>query len=338
MAHPIPLTDAESINWRTSWPFIVAQFIPLLAVFTGVHVRDLVILAVLYWGRMFCITAGYHRYFAHRTYRLARVPQFLLAFGGTMAVQKGPLWWAANHREHHKHTDTAQDPHTPLKGFWWSHIGWIMSDRYSTLAPDAIPDFSRYPEIRFLERFDWIGPWLLGIASFLVGGWSGLVVGFFGSTLLLWHSTFSVNSFAHLIGRRRYGTDDTSGNSIAVALLTMGEGWHNNHHHYPASARQGFFWWEFDPTYAVLRGLSWVGIVKDLRSPPTKAKAARRLRHGHLDIGTFRVHLAKAAATVPSQVANAGEEGARQLKAAIGELATQAQRLGRPTRGVDAAS
>ncbi len=337
MAQTLPRTAEDRVDWKASAPFLGVQLLPLLAVFTGVHTRDLVLAAVLYWARMFAITAGYHRYFAHRSYRLARVPQFLLAFAGTTAAQKGPLWWAANHREHHKYTDTERDPHTPLKGFWWSHIGWVLSGRYSKVAPDAIPDFACYPELRFLDKHDWIGPWSLGLASFLVGGWSGLVIGFFGSTVLLWHCTFSVNSWAHIVGRRRYGTDDTSGNSLVIALLTMGEGWHNNHHHYPASARQGFFWWEVDPTYSVLRVLSWFGIVRELRSPPKKAKTARRLRSGHLDIGTLRVHLARAAATVPSHLSNVSEERIRQLKVAIGELSTQAQRLGRSARQVDAA-
>jgi stearoyl-CoA desaturase (delta-9 desaturase) len=265
-----PKAPDERINRVASIPFIALHFVPLLAIFTGVTRGDLILCAALYFGRMFFITAGYHRYFAHRSYKMARVPQFVMALGGTTAAQKGPLWWAAHHRDHHRYSDTDRDVHSPIKGFWWSHVGWILSDRYKETKLDGIRDFARYPELLWLERHDWIGPWTVAIASFLIGGWSGLVVGFFTSTILLWHGTFIVNSVAHVFGRRRYATDDTSRNSLLVALATGGEGWHNNHHHYQASARQGFFWWEIDTTWYGLRMLSWLGIVHGLRTPPER--------------------------------------------------------------------
>ena len=269
----------ETVDWKSSVPFVAVHFLPLLAIFTGVTATSLVLFAVLYLGRMFCITAGYHRYFAHRAYRLARVPQFLLAFGGLMAAQKGPLWWAGNHRDHHRYTDTERDPHTPQKGFWWSHIGWVMCGKYSVRGNnDRIRDFASYPELRFLDKQDWIGPWTAGVFAYVVGGWSGLVLGFFGSTVLLWHATFSVNSFSHVLGSRRYRTPDTSKNNPVVAVMTLGEGWHNNHHHHPACARQGFKWWEIDVTYYVLRGLAAVGIVRDLKQPTAAAKVARLVK------------------------------------------------------------
>jgi stearoyl-CoA desaturase (delta-9 desaturase) len=267
-------------SWRTSAPFIVCHFLPLLGLWTGIHPLDLVLVVVLFEVRMFFITAGYHRYFAHKSFRMGRVMQFVFAFGGVTAVQKGPLWWAANHRVHHRYTDTDRDPHSPQRGFWWSHVGWILSGEYGATDLDAIGDFAKYPELRFLNKYDWIGPWSLGVLAFLIGGWSGLFVGFFGSTVLLWHSTFAVNSFAHVFGRRRYDTNDTSRNSLGVALLTGGEGWHNNHHHYPLSARQGFYWWEIDVTYAVLRLLERVGLVHDLRQPTEATLAARRVPAG----------------------------------------------------------
>jgi stearoyl-CoA desaturase (delta-9 desaturase) len=269
-ARPAPRAPDERINKVASIPFIALHFVPLLAIFTGVTRRDLILCAALYFGRMFFITAGYHRYFAHRSYKLARLPQFVMAFGGTTAAQKGPLWWAAHHRDHHRYSDTDRDVHSPIKGFWWSHVGWILSDRYKETKFEGIRDFARYPELRWLNRHDWVGPWVLGVLAYLVGGWSGLVVGFFLSTVLLWHGTFIVNSVAHVFGRRRYATDDTSRNSLLVALATGGEGWHNNHHHYQASARQGFFWWEIDTTWYVLRMLSWLGIVRGLRTPPER--------------------------------------------------------------------
>jgi len=265
------------VSWRTSAPFIACHFLPLLGLFTGVHLVDLILLLVLFEVRMFFVTAGYHRYFAHRSFKTGRVTQFVFAFGGLTAAQRGPLWWAAHHRAHHRYTDTDRDPHTPLRGFWWSHVGWILSGQYGTTDYEAIEDFARYPELRFLNRHDWIGPWSLAVVSFMIGGWSGLFVGFFGSTVLLWHATFTVNSFAHVFGRRRYDTNDLSRNSLGVALLTGGEGWHNNHHHYPLSARQGFYWWEIDATYTMLRVLAWLGLVHDLRQPSAAARDARRV-------------------------------------------------------------
>jgi stearoyl-CoA desaturase (delta-9 desaturase) len=253
------------------------HLVPFLAVFTGITLRAVVLGVVLFYGRMFAITAGYHRYFSHRSYRLARFPQFVLAFLGTTAAQKGPLWWAGHHRSHHRFTDADGDPHSPRDGWFWSHVGWILCDKYNRTDRDAIKDFTRYPELVWLDKHDWVGPWTLAIASFLIAGWSGLLIGFFGSTVLLWHTTFSVNSWTHIVGRRRYATTDTSRNSWFVALLTCGEGWHNNHHHYAASARQGFFWWELDATYYVLKALSAVGIVKGLRTPPDRALYAGRV-------------------------------------------------------------
>jgi stearoyl-CoA desaturase (delta-9 desaturase) len=225
---------------------------------------------VMFFGRAFFVTAGYHRYFSHKSYKLNRFWQFVWAFMAEATAQKGVLWWASNHRHHHRYSDTDQDLHSPRKGFWWSHVGWILADKYKATNYDGIKDFAKFPELRFLNKHDWIAPWTFGVVAFLVGGWPGLVVGFFWSTVLLWHSTFLVNSAAHVFGRRRYETDDTSRNSLFIALLTGGEGWHNNHHHYQASARQGFFWWEVDPTYYVLKAMSWVGIVKDMKSPPAR--------------------------------------------------------------------
>jgi stearoyl-CoA desaturase (Delta-9 desaturase) len=263
------------MRWRTAAPFVLFHLVPLLGIFTGVERRDLVLLAVLYFVRVFFLTAGYHRYFSHRSYRVGRVMQFVLAFGGLTAVEQGPLWWASWHRQHHRYTDTGRDPHSPSRGFWWSHAGWILSGRFGATDLTVVPDLARYPELRFLDRHDWIGPWALGVACYLIGGWSGLVVGFFGSTVLLWHLTFAVNSFAHVFGRRRYATADTSRNLAPLALLVLGEGWHNNHHHHPAAVRQGVRWWELDLTYLVLRTLAAVHLVHDLRQPSARALQAR---------------------------------------------------------------
>jgi stearoyl-CoA desaturase (Delta-9 desaturase) len=273
------IPDDRRVNMRSSIPFIAIHFIPLLAVFTGITRTAVLLFLVTFLGRMFLITAGYHRYFSHRSYRMARFPQFLMAFGCTMAAQKGPLWWAGHHRVHHRYADTDRDIHSPNRGFWWSQVGWILCDKYGPTELDEIKDFAKYPELRFLNKYDWIGPWSLGFACYLIGGWSGLVIGFFASTILLWHTTFFVNSLAHVFGRRVYDTPDTSRNSLLIALMTGGEGWHNNHHRYPSSARQGFRWWQIDTTYYGLRVLELCGIVHDLRKPPARVLAeARRTR------------------------------------------------------------
>jgi stearoyl-CoA desaturase (delta-9 desaturase) len=261
---------ARRINWVSSIPFLALQGVPLLAFVTGVTGTALALLAVTYFGRMFFITGVYHRYFSHRAYRLNRFWQFVFAFGGATCAQKGPLWWAGHHRNHHKFSDTERDIHSPRDGFWWSHVGWILCDDYGATPFDEIKDFAKFPELRWLNAHDWIAPWSLAVACWLIGGWSGLVVGFFASTVLLWHSTFLVNSLAHVFGRRRYETTDTSRNSLLIALLTAGEGWHNNHHRYQSSARQGFRWWQIDTTYYVLWVLARVGIVKDLRPVPRR--------------------------------------------------------------------
>jgi stearoyl-CoA desaturase (delta-9 desaturase) len=316
----------ERLSFSSSAPFIIAQFIPLAAIFTGVRLSWVLLGVATYVVRMFCITAGYHRYFAHRSYRLSRVPQFLLALGGASAAQKGPLWWASTHRDHHRFTDTERDPHSPQKGFWWSHVGWILSGK-ETGGHDKIKDFAKYPELRFLDNHDWIAPWVLGVACYLIGGWGGLVIGFFWSTVLLWHATFAVNSLSHMVGRRRFGTDDTSRNSALVAFFTLGEGWHNNHHHCPASTRQGFRWWEYDLSYYLLRLLSLVGVVRDMKQPPAAGRSARQLRRGALDIGMLRLHLARASAVVHRS--GAREQDGERLLATLGRLTQDAREMTR---------
>ncbi len=275
----------ERVNWTTSTPFLLVHLLPLGALWTGVTAFDLALCASVYLLRMFFITAGYHRYFAHRAYRTSRAFQFVLAFGGAMAAQKGPLWWAAHHRHHHRHSDQPGDVHSPRKGFGWSHVGWILCRKYDATELGAVPDLARYPELVFLDRWHWIPPATLGIACFLAGGWSALWIGFFLSTVLTYHSTFAINSLTHLVGRRRYATPDTSRNSFWMALLTFGEGWHNNHHYYQASANMGFFWWEVDVSYYVLRILSATGLVWNLRRPPRAVLEANRIGRGNPDVG-----------------------------------------------------
>jgi stearoyl-CoA desaturase (Delta-9 desaturase) len=336
---PFPEANSAEESARTDWvsaiPFFLVHLAPLAAFFVDVTWQDWVLCGVLYVTRMFCITAGYHRYFSHRSYKMGRVAQFLMAFGGTCAVQKGPLWWASHHRVHHRYTDLDGDVHSPRDGFWWSHVGWILSTRYKDTDLDGIKDFAAYPELRWLEKYNWIGPWALGIASFLLFGWGGLLIGFFFSTVLLWHGTFLVNSMAHVIGRRRYATPDTSRNSFVIALITGGEGWHNNHHYLPASVRQGFRWWEYDPTWYVLKGMAALHIVRDLKNPPVRLLDQARVRDGAFDIGMFRSYWERAAKITGERIADLSArpvapspEGADTRTAAAAVAATPAEAPG----------
>ncbi|MEX0979599.1 MAG: fatty acid desaturase, partial [Gemmatimonadota bacterium] len=221
--------------------------------------------------RMFAITGGFHRYFSHRSYKTGRVFQFLMAFLGQTSAQKGVLWWAAIHRHHHLHSDTEHDVHSPRHtGFLFSHVGWIFSPQKNTADYSTIKDFTRYPELVWLDRFSHAPAVLLGVACFLLAGWQGLFVGFFLSTVILYHGTFAINSLAHVVGKQRYVTGDDSRNNWWLAIITLGEGWHNNHHAYQSSTRQGFRWYEIDITFYVLKALSWVGVVRDLRAPPAE--------------------------------------------------------------------
>jgi stearoyl-CoA desaturase (delta-9 desaturase) len=248
----------------------------LLAFVVGVTRGDLLLCAATFVTRMFGITGGYHRYFAHKTYKTSRAFQFVLAFLACSATQKGPLWWAGHHRGHHKYADRDGDVHSPREGLFYSHQGWIFDRRWDATPLERIPEFAAYPELVWLNRYYQVPPVLLAVLCFAIGGFSGLFWGFLVSTVLLWHATYTINSLCHIWGTRRYATPDTSRNNVLLALLTLGEGWHNNHHHYCASTRQGFRWWEIDVTYYLLRGLQAVGLVWDIREPPAHILAPHR--------------------------------------------------------------
>jgi stearoyl-CoA desaturase (delta-9 desaturase) len=232
--------------------------------------------AASYALRMFGITAGYHRYFAHRAYRTSRAFQFVLAFLGGASMQRGALWWAAHHRDHHRYSDLPGDLHSPIReGFWWSHVGWIVHSSSDATEFKNIKDFRDGaglcgPELNWLNRWHLVPPLLWALALFVTGGLPALIWGFFVATVLLWHGTFMVNSLAHVWGTRRFATTDTSRNNAVIAFFTLGEGWHNNHHHYQSSARQGFVWWEFDASFYVLTALSWIGVVWQLKAVPDR--------------------------------------------------------------------
>ena len=263
--------------------FLLIHLGCVLAVWSGVSTTALLFCLGFYLVRMFAITAGYHRLFSHRSFKTSRAFQFALGFVGAASVQRGPLWWAANHRHHHRHSDTEEDIHSPgIRGIWWAHAGWVLSneDRGDSTY---VKDLSRYPELCLLDRFHYVPPLLLLGGSFVLGvvinmmfpewhtsGLQLMVWGALVSTVVVYHCTFAINSLAHIIGSKRFCTNDESRNSLFLALLTLGEGWHNNHHRYPGSERQGFYWWEIDITHYILKLLAICGIVWDLREPPAR--------------------------------------------------------------------
>ena len=292
----------------TMVPFLLIHASVLLVLTVPFSWTMVALLVGSYYLRMFGVTGGYHRYFSHRSYKLNRFWQFCFAFLAQTSAQKGALWWAAHHRHHHKDSDGVTDIHSPVRrGFWWSHIGWVLSRRYEKTNYDAIKDFSRFPELVWLNEHYLVPPLSALALAVIFGGLPGLVWGAVIPTVLLWHGTFTVNSLAHVFGRRRYATEDTSRNSALIALWTMGEGWHNNHHYYQASARQGFFWWEIDPSYYVLKLGSYVGIVRDLKVPPKQVLVSNRISDGTFDIGMFKAHWNKASRFVHAASASVHE-------------------------------
>jgi stearoyl-CoA desaturase (delta-9 desaturase) len=267
----------DDIIYPATVPFILVHLACLGAIWTGVSVQALVVCIVLYVVRMFGVTAGYHRYFSHRSFKTSRAGQFVLAWLAQSSAQRGAMWWAAVHRHHHLHSDTEEDVHSPRhRGFLYSHVGWVFDRRHAETEVEAVPDLARYPEMRWLDRHALVPAVVLGVACFLLGGWGMLFVGFFWSTVLLYHGTFFINSLAHVTGKQRYVTGDDSRNNWWLALITLGEGWHNNHHAYQRSTRQGFRWFEIDPTYYALKAMSWVGLVWELGEPPADVVANER--------------------------------------------------------------
>jgi len=287
----VPESEFKEIDWIRSIPFLGLHLMCFGVIWVGWSWIAVLTAVALYFIRMFAITGFYHRYFSHRTFKTSRLAQFLFAVWGNSSVQKGPLWWAAHHRHHHRHSDEEGDTHSPHRdGLFWSHMGWITCKGNFPTNYKAVPDLVKYPELRFLDRFETVVPIILAVSLVAFGsilnslapqlGTSGmqmLIWGFFISTIILFHGTCTINSLSHLFGTKRYKTSDESRNNLLLALITLGEGWHNNHHHFSASVRQGFYWWEIDITYYVLRLFSWIGIIWDLTPVPAGVRTARRV-------------------------------------------------------------
>lgn len=246
-------------------PFWIIHLLYLLVLMIPFQAKYVFMALGLYFFRMFFVTAGYHRYFSHRSFSTSRFFQFLLAFGAMTSSQKGVLWWAAHHRDHHRSSDQPEDVHTPHHhGFWWAHMGWFLSDEHTSTDNSRVKDLLKFPELVWLDRFWFLPVAVYGVGVTLIWGLPGFVWGFCISTVLLWHGTFTINSLSHLWGSRRYETNDQSRNNAFLALITLGEGWHNNHHRFPKSTRNGLKWWEYDMTYYILKILSWLNVVRNL--------------------------------------------------------------------------
>ena len=275
----IVVNNKKKVDWLRIVPLIFMHLMCLGVIWAGWSWTAVGVAVLLYLVRMFAITGFYHRYFSHKAFKTNRLWQFIFGILGNSSVQRGPLWWAAHHRHHHRYTDQEQDVHSPSRhGFWWSHIGWMTSRSNFPTNYKYVAEWARFPELRWLNRFDTVIPILLALGLYILGeilrlfapgletdGMQLVIWGFFISTVVLLHATVTINSFDHMYGTRRYNTADTSRNNALLALITLGEGWHNNHHHYAVAARQGFFWWEIDITYYLLVCMSWLGIVWDLR-------------------------------------------------------------------------
>lgn len=283
--------EAKKVDWLRVIPFVLMHLMCFAVIWVGWSPVAVLVAFLLYFARMLAITGFYHRYFSHKSFKTSRIAQFIFAVLGATAAQRGPLWWAAHHRHHHVYSDQEKDVHSPVHhGFVWSHMGWFTASKNFSTNLARVKDLAKFKELVWLDRFDSLVPVLFAVCIFGLGellnalypsletnGLQMLVWGFFISTVALYHATYTVNSLAHKFGRRRYRTKDDSRNSFLIALITCGEGWHNNHHHYPGSVRQGFYWWEVDFTYYFLKMLAWSGLIWDMKTVPENLKNSRRI-------------------------------------------------------------
>jgi len=273
---------AQARGWRAT--YLNLGTIPYWGLHVGAIYGSIVLgvswaalgwVAAMYAVRMFFITGVYHRYFSHRTYKTSRWFQFVLALCAQATAQKGVMWWAGHHRRHHKHSDSDMDVHSPYHGgFWWSHMGWMTSGAFDDTDEAVVKDLAKFPELKALEKLWLFTPVVVGAASFLIGGWWGLVFAFAVPQVLSWHGTFTINSLSHVWGSKRYASGDDSRNNPVLARIPLGEGWPNHHPHFHASAPQGFYWWGIDLTYYGLRLLAALGLIRDLKPVPPAIRAA----------------------------------------------------------------
>ncbi|WP_121774794.1 acyl-CoA desaturase [Acinetobacter bereziniae] len=292
--------ESKKIQWVRIIPFIILHVACLGIFYVGVSWFAVTFMLLFYLIRMFSITAFFHRYLSHKTFQTSRIVQFVFVLIGTMSAQRGPLWWAAHHRYHHRFTDTEHDPHSSTYGFWYSHLGWFLNDYNFATRKEVVKDWLKYPELVWLDRFSLIIVLLTAVSIYALGEWlavvypslatSGLqllVWGFVVSTVLLIHATLCINSLAHLYGSRDFETEDQSRNNLFLSIITLGEGWHNNHHYYAGSARQGFYWWQIDITYYLLKMMSWIGLVWGLKPIPARVYEFSKIAQSSTKVNIF---------------------------------------------------
>ncbi len=273
----------KSVTFTVFW---VVQASALLIFFVPFSWPLVALWAVSHFLRAIGLTLAFHRYFAHRSFQMNRIARFIWAWIGTSAMQKGPLWWAGHHVNHHRYADREGDPHSPMvSGVYYAHVGWFLNDakhdRLEASNP-VIRDFSKAPELVLMDRYFFFPPLVLAVVLYLVGGMPWLVWGFCLPTVTLAHATFAINTVNHMFGSRRFDTIDESRNNVVTAFFAVGEGWHNNHHRYQRAARNGFYWWEFDPTFYTIRLMKMFGVAWDLQAVPERiyqeARATKQRR------------------------------------------------------------
>jgi len=253
--HLIAVAAIFTFTWKAFWAFVVLQWL------TG--------------GLGICLC--YHRLLTHRSFRLWKPLEYFLALCGCLAYQNGPIKWVAVHRIHHANSDRPNDPHSPTRGFWWAHMGWLFAfdetldtyEKYRQFAPDLAND----KVYKFMNDTHGIYQVILAVGLYFWGGWPAVIWGVFLRTVFMWHCTWLVNSAAHTWGYKTWATDDQSTNNWSVALVTYGEGWHNNHHAFPRSAAHGLQWWELDSTYMTIRTLAALGLASEIQLPSIEQKA-----------------------------------------------------------------
>ena len=265
----ITLSNRKKMNWVTSIALILLHIGAITALFMFTW-RALAVTIFLYWMTICLgISMGYHRLHTHRSYQVPRVLEYFFAVCGALTLEGGPIFWVATHRIHHQKSDQPGDPHSPREGAWWSHVGWILfgetNHNNTRVMGKYAPDLMKHPFYVWLNNYHWVPLAVLGAVLLAVGGLPVFLWGICVRVVFGLHSTWLVNSATHLWGSRRFNTRDDSRNSWWVALLTFGEGWHNNHHAHPTSARHGLAWYEFDISWIQIRILKFLGIAKAIR-------------------------------------------------------------------------
>jgi stearoyl-CoA desaturase (delta-9 desaturase) len=274
--HRSPGKPLPALNWTNVIFFALFHGVALLApwFFSWSALGAALLLHWLFGGIGICL--GYHRLLSHRSFRVPRGVEYLIALLGALAIQGGPIFWVGGHRQHHAYTeDLDKDPYSATRGFWWSHMAWLFFTRPEFFNADlyrqSAPDLARQPFYRWLDRYFLLLQVPLAVALYAWGGWSFVLYGIAVRSVFLWHSTWFVNSATHRWGYRNFASDDGSRNLWWVSVLTYGEGWHNNHHAYPNVAQSGLRWWEVDTTWWAIRALQMCGLAKKVVMPPPQA-------------------------------------------------------------------